>query len=147
MPLALIQQVQEETPSGLHRDALHRRTVGTRRRIDNHRLRVPCEVLTYELTGIRPEDADDRASPDPRDNRYFTLDELRAFPAQPGASDRGERPCRTFAYHQLPNGTTPEKRLVEHARTLFFMPTISSIPCHSANTGAWACPMKPTSWR
>src|SRR5262249_36786181 len=42
-----------------------------------HRLRVPCEVLTYELTGIRVDD--DRASADPRDNQYFTLDALRRY--------------------------------------------------------------------
>jgi len=46
---------------------------------DNYRLRVPSEVLTYELTGISPEDDNDRTTPDKRDNLYFTLDELRRF--------------------------------------------------------------------
>ena len=37
---------------------------------DHYRLRVPCEVLTYELT-------EDQSSP--RDNFYFSLDELRRY--------------------------------------------------------------------
>ena len=80
---------------------------------------MPCEVLTYELTGISPEDVDDRVSPDPRDNRYFTLDELRRFRLSLVHQTSGET-VPEIAYHQLPNGTTPEKRLVEHVRMLFF---------------------------
>jgi Salmonella virulence plasmid 65kDa B protein/Insecticide toxin TcdB middle/N-terminal region/Insecticide toxin TcdB middle/C-terminal region len=44
---------------------------------DNYRLRLPCEVMTYELTGVGPEDADDQTTPDVIDNRYFTIYELR----------------------------------------------------------------------
>ena len=59
---SLIRKVQQETPSGLYRDALHRRFDDLADK-DNYRLRVPCEVLTYELTGIGPEDADDLRLP------------------------------------------------------------------------------------
>ncbi len=36
--------------------------------LDHHRLRMPCEVLTYELTGIKP-----------KSGLYFTLNELREY--------------------------------------------------------------------
>jgi RHS repeat-associated protein len=86
---------------------------------DNHRLRVPCEILTYELTGIRPEDADDLASLDLRDNLYFALDELRRFRLSPAHQETGE-PVTDLAYHQQPDRNKAEKRLVEHVRMLFF---------------------------
>ena len=75
--------------------------------LDNHRLRLPCEALTYELTGINPK------------QQYFTLDELKGFHLSPVHQKSGT-PVADMAYHQVPNRTTPEKRLVEHARTLFF---------------------------
>jgi YD repeat-containing protein len=88
---------------------------------DNYRLRAPCEVLTYELTGIGPEDAADKVSEDPRDNFYFTLDELRSFQLsaiyQP---DPKLISVHDIPYHGLPDRTTPQKRLVEHMRMLFF---------------------------
>lgn len=86
---------------------------------DNHRLRLPCEVLTYELSGIGPEDTDDRSSSDLRDNRYFTLDELRRFRLSLVHQPSGEA-VPEIPYHQLPNWSTPEKRIVEHVRMLFF---------------------------
>ena len=87
---------------------------------DNYRLRVPCEVLTYELTGINPEDTDDQTSPDPRDNFYFTLDELRRFWLSPVHQTSGEA-VPEIAYHELPKQTSPEKRLVEHVQMFFFI--------------------------
>ena len=86
---------------------------------DNHRLRLPCEVLTYELTGLSPEDTDDIDSPDPRDNRYFTLDELRRFRLSDVHQTSGEA-VSEIPYHHRPLGISPEKRLVEHVRMLFF---------------------------
>jgi len=86
---------------------------------DNHRLRLPCEILTYELTSIRPEDDDDLASPDLRDNLYFTLDELRRYRLSPVHQSAGE-PVTELVYHQQPDRNKAEKRLVEHVRMLFF---------------------------
>ncbi|CAH1073239.1 SpvB/TcaC N-terminal domain-containing protein [Candidatus Nitrotoga sp. 1052] len=74
---------------------------------DNHRLRLPCEVLNYELTGIKPQ------------KTYFTLNELRVFQLS-FVYQKSGTPVPDIPYHQLPNRTTPEKRLVEHARTLYF---------------------------
>jgi hypothetical protein len=76
-------------------------------------------VLTYELTGISSEDAGDLSSRDPRDNRYFAIDELRRYRMSSVHQSTGEA-VPDIAYHQLPNRTTPQKRLVEQARTLFF---------------------------
>jgi RHS repeat-associated protein len=86
---------------------------------DNHRLRLPCEVLTYELTGISPEDEDDSDSNDPRDNLYFTLDELRCLQLS-GVYQPSGAPVAEIAYHQRPPDTSPHKRLVKHVRMLFF---------------------------
>jgi RHS repeat-associated protein len=111
----LNRQVQGET----HLAYTETRFTNDFKAADSYRLRVPCEVLTYELTGISPEDAGDRSSLDPRDNRYFAIDELRRYRLSPVHQSTGEA-VPDIAYHQLPNRTTPQKRLVEQARTLFF---------------------------
>ena len=116
--LALIHRVQQETHL-TYTETRYTNDVANPDDPDNYRLRVPCEVLTYELTGIGPADTDDRLSPDPRDNRYFTLDELRRFRLSLVHQTGGEV-VPEIAYHQLPNGTVPQKRLVEHGRMLFF---------------------------
>ena len=113
--LALIHRVQQET----HLAYTENRYTNDVADPDNYRLRVPCEVLTYELTGIRSEDADDLLSPDLRDNRYFMLDELRRFRLSLVHQAAGEAVLE-IAYHQLANGTVPQKRLVEFGRVLFF---------------------------
>jgi RHS repeat-associated protein len=116
---ALIEQVQSE---------LHVVYTETRYTDDEHtdklelyRLPLPCEVETYELTGIGPRDPQDMLTADPRDDRYFAIDELRSYrlserhqPADPGLL-----PVGFLDYHKIPNGTS-EKRLVERVRTLFF---------------------------
>ncbi|MGD2089729.1 MAG: SpvB/TcaC N-terminal domain-containing protein [Candidatus Aminicenantes bacterium] len=86
---------------------------------DQYRLRVPCEVLTYELTGINPEDEGDRRTPDPRDNLYFTLDELRRFRLSDVHQTEG-LPVEDILYHQVPSRRDPQKRILEHVRMLFF---------------------------
>src|SRR5262249_17380388 len=92
---------------------------------DRRRLRLLCETQTYELTGIDPEDAGDLLTPDPRDNRNFSIDELRAY----RLSERYQTaatPVGPLQYHQQPPPPAPpgqpnaHKRLVELARTLYF---------------------------
>jgi len=79
----------------------------------DYRLPAPCEMMTYELTGITPA------------GLYFDIAELRKlvlsdkYPAHatpPGAPV----PVGELAYHQLPTNGTIEKRLVEHVRILYF---------------------------
>jgi hypothetical protein len=86
---------------------------------EHHRLRVPCEVLTYELIGIGPEDQDDLDSADQRDNRYFAIDELRAFRLSDVHQTAG-KVVEDIDYHEIPSGTMAQKRIVEHVRTLYF---------------------------
>jgi YD repeat-containing protein len=116
--LALIHRVQQETHLA-YTETRYTNDVANPVDPENYRLRVPCEVLTYELTGIGPENAGDRLSPDLRDNRYFTLDELRRFRLSRVHQAAGEV-VPEIAYQHLPNGTVPQKRLVEHKRMLFF---------------------------
>jgi len=82
--------------------------------LDNHRLRLPCEVLTYELTGIKP-----------KSGVYFTLDELRhfrlSFVYQPESTPQNQlKEVKPLPYQQPSDQATVGKRIVEHARTLFF---------------------------
>src|SRR5207237_4635732 len=74
---------------------------------DTHRLRVPCDVLPYELTGINPEDADDKLTQDPRDNRYFAIDELRRFRLSLVHQSAGDA-VPEIAYHELPKRSSAE---------------------------------------
>ncbi len=113
--VGLIRRVQQET----HLAYSESRYTNDVEEVDNYRLRVPCEMLTYELTGLGPEDADDQSSADPRDNRYFTLDELRRFRLSLVHQTAGAA-VPEIAYHELPTRTSPQKRLVEHVRLLFF---------------------------
>lgn len=69
---------------------------------DNYRLPLPCEVMTYELTGITPRDG----------LFYYSIAQLRDAKIKDSVSD--------ILYHQLPNRTDPQKRCVEHVRTLYF---------------------------
>ncbi|CAG7644579.1 hypothetical protein PAESOLCIP111_04733 [Paenibacillus solanacearum] len=74
---------------------------------DSCRLRLPCEVMTYEVTSI------------PVTDRYFTLHKLRACKLSDHYQDSGME-VEEIAYHRLPDGVSPQKRIVEHTRTLFF---------------------------
>jgi RHS repeat-associated protein len=82
---------------------------------DVHRLRVPCEVLTYALTGL----------PAPADGRWYGMGELRrlrlsdAYPVPPAYADAAV-PVGEVAYHEIPGDDAPRKRCVERVRTLFF---------------------------
>ena len=98
---------------------------------DQYRLRLPCEVLTYELTDIGPEDEAEHATFDLRDNRYFSLKELRRyrlseFYEPEDDSDPNLWSVAELFYHQVPTRTTPEKRLVERVRMLFFEETLQA---------------------
>jgi RHS repeat-associated protein len=89
---------------------------------DNHRLPLPCEIKIYELTGIKTKDAGDSLTSDVRDDRYFSIDELRAYRLSEHYRAHGKT-VGTLQYHQQPERTSPspaQKRLVEHVRTLYF---------------------------
>lgn len=81
---------------------------------DQYRLRVPCEELTYELTGINPTGAGA--------GRYFLREQLEQFALSERYPSHGNTPVEVepIAYHHLPHQTRPQRRLVEHIRTLFF---------------------------
>ncbi|GHO71422.1 hypothetical protein KSC_103140 [Ktedonobacter sp. SOSP1-52] len=96
----LIQHVQSE----LHLAYIETRYTNDVLDPDSYRLRLPCEVLTYELTGIAPT------------SRYFTLDDVRAYKTY----QTGGIAVEEIAYHVLPNRTSPQKRIVEYTRSLFF---------------------------
>lgn len=82
----------------------------------HHRLRLPCETRTYELTGLaRPPDY------------YISIGSLRRhqlsedqqrFPAAGAAAE--QQGVRNLLYHLQPPDGTPHRRIVEHRRALFF---------------------------
>jgi len=116
--ITLIRDVQRETHLA-YTETRYTEDFGTQPEdkdaaLDNRRLRVPCEVLTYELTGIKIQSGS-----------YLSLGNLRQFKFSPvyPASGTDLEEMETLAYHELPDREIPpkvEKRLVEHARTLFF---------------------------
>jgi len=69
--------------------------------LDNHRLPLPCEVRTYELTNLLPETGE-----------YYSLDSLRKAQIADTATE--------LPYHQLTGSGGLQKRCVEHVRMLYF---------------------------
>ncbi|HSR11712.1 MAG TPA: hypothetical protein VLS90_09730, partial [Thermodesulfobacteriota bacterium] len=68
---------------------------------DTYRLRLPCQTQTWEVTGFAPA------------GQYFTRKELQD-------KDLTGSGVEEIGYHVAADTTTPQKRLVEGARTLFF---------------------------
>ena len=86
-------------------------------RLDTHRLPAPCQVLTYELTGIRPQAG-----------RYFSPQQLRRLALSSRPPGQGPEPVAEIAYQDQPaEGLNPpaQKRLVEHVVTRYFRDDLS----------------------
>lgn len=83
--------------------------------IKHHRLKLPYEVRTYEITGI----------PKPT-NRYFNINELRKYVLcedtlyPPPVPINQRINLIPLLYHEQPRTNDPHRRKVEHACTLFF---------------------------
>ena len=87
--------------------------------IRHHRLRLPWEVRTYEITGLtKPV------------GTYFDINKLRqhslcediTYPAVVPANPPGQLaiPVEPLQYHQQATSAGPHRRIVEHARTRYF---------------------------
>ena len=98
--------------------------------IRHHRLRLPYEVLTYELAGIP------KAGP-----RYYELSDFRtlhlsdaygpqlnAVPPPPEVHPK--------QYHEVADGAELQKRIVEHARTRFFNDLADDVPVEPLDFGS-----------
>jgi RHS repeat-associated protein len=98
---------------------------------DNYRLPLPCEIQTYELTGIPPGDDGVPSAADPQDRRYFDLDQLRAYLLSEHYQTAG-KPVGLLQYHEQPDSASPsppaQKRLVEHVCTLYFDDVAGTAP-------------------
>jgi RHS repeat-associated protein len=81
----------------------------------HHRLPLPCEVRTYELSGDDPV-----AGFAPKAGSYFTVSDFREFALSDRPSDQVGKPVADLAYHKQPTSAIAHKRLVEHGRTLFW---------------------------
>ena len=115
-------------------DTIERVLAVPRAPIVHHRRRVPCEVLTCELTGIPVPAAG-----------YLTLDYLRRlelstrYPTTVPAAQR--IPVDAIDYHALPTrgragGDPVEKRAVEYVRTLFRKHDTLDLQCAECRTAA-----------
>jgi RHS repeat-associated protein len=89
----------------------------------HHRLPLPCEVQTYELTGITSKSDDHPLTADPQDARYYSIERLRAYRLSEHYQASGKT-VGTIQYQDQPdthsNPVPAQKRLVEHVRTLYF---------------------------
>ena len=86
---------------------------------NDYRLRIPCEVKLYELTGLSPAAG-----------FYFSLEELRTIAA--GTIEE-------IPYHILPNNSTEQKRMVECVRNIYFDEDLQT-PLSFGNINALALP-------
>ncbi|CAN5844879.1 hypothetical protein BH18ACI4_BH18ACI4_08570 [soil metagenome] len=85
--------------------------------IKHHRLRLPCELRTYELKGIAKENS-----------FYYELEHFRRLllsaeyrpMLRPGETAMA---AAFKAYHETADGASPQMRLIDHARTLYFNDT------------------------
>ena len=110
--LALIRDVQGELHVAYTETHVYRRRparpVAAGAAADDYRLRVPCEVRRFELTGFTPA----------ADGRYFDLDDfLRDLPAERRyhSGTGNDVPFASQAVPRAPAERAPTKRLVEHA--------------------------------
>lgn len=83
---------------------------------DHYRLRVPCDVRSYELTGITPAAGE-----------YFHVVELRNYQlsdelqdATPSDPSVPYQTVEELGYHELADDQSPQKRLIDHVRMLFW---------------------------
>jgi len=87
---------------------------GVQAPIDQYRLRMACEVLTYELSGIAPSTGP-----------YFDLADFRDLDLSELYGHQLPvviplRPVERKEYHEYADGTVAQQRIVEHLRTLYF---------------------------
>lgn len=106
--------------------------------LDNYRLRLPCEVLNYELTGNLMDEKKTPNDENTHQIRYFTQDKLRSYKLSDVYQKCGF-PVDEIPYHQQPTGLTPQKRIVEHVRTLFFSESLDQ-PMALGQVNALALP-------
>jgi RHS repeat-associated protein len=85
--------------------------------VDTHRLPAPCEVRTFELTGIDPEAGE----------QYFSVARLREFRLNAALDTQATTAVGSLDYHEQPTGAAAaRKRLIEHVATLYFADDLSA---------------------
>ena len=93
-------------------DAIHLAEESANAAIRHYRLRSPCELRTYELAGISKNVS-----------FYYRLqdfDRLALSDHYPPIASGDPVQVEQLPYHRLPNGESPQRRLVEHAYSLYF---------------------------
>jgi RHS repeat-associated protein len=129
----LIQQVQAEwhmvyTESHYTADVVTPTPAAGENATRHHRLRLPFETLTFELRGIPGLGAG---------RRYYTLADFRTCDlSDTYGNETGDVPpptaVQSLPYHMWADGSVPQKRLVEHARTRYFDDAADDAPPDSA---------------
>jgi RHS repeat-associated protein len=89
---------------------------GTLPPVKHRRLRVPCEVRTYELTGLT------RPVSGYFNGEFLLRHELCEDERYPAEVPEGQQPIpvRSLPYHRQVGDAGPHRRLVQQTRTLFF---------------------------
>ena len=83
--------------------------------VDTNRLPAPCEVRSYELTGIDLSAGD----------RYFSAPFFRSYRLSPTLDTQATKVVAELDFHKQPPDATPHRRIVEHATTLYFEDDLS----------------------
>ncbi len=92
---------------------------------DSYRVRLPWEVKTYELTGIEPL-LGTAAGVGLAGIDYFSVEDLRGFRLSSTYQSVGKI-VADIPYQQIPDPTAPQKRLVEHVRTIYFADDLTAL--------------------
>ena len=109
----LIYQVQQETHLAYTENRFTNNDVVND--IDDYRLPLPCEALSYELTGIST----------PAGSDYFDLQQMRQYWLSDVHQNQGTE-VEDIAYQQMAHSENPQKRLLQHTRTLYFSDDLSA---------------------
>ena len=99
-----------------------------------YRLPLPCEVLTYELTGT----GFDLSTFTIGDFRKYRLSEIHQPPPEIATEDTLSA-VEYLDYHKRPDLSKTQKRLVDHVRILYFSENLQT-PLSLRDSGAFALP-------
>jgi len=114
---ALINQVQQETHLAYTENRFTNNDVIND--IDDYRLPLPCEALSYELTGVSTPEGSD----------YFDLQQMRQFRLSEIYQIQGAE-VEDIAYQQMAHSADPQKRLLQQTRILYFSDDLSTPLAH-----------------
>jgi RHS repeat-associated protein len=123
---ALIREVQAERHIAYTEARFTDELDSAHRRL-HHRLPLPCETLTYELSG-----SDAATGFAPSRGVYFAPEDFLRFALSERLPGQGQAPVVALAYHQQAQHGAAHRRLVQHTRSLYWNDSAADAAPHAA---------------